>query len=41
MEVSALIPKMVIFVVLMVIGYLCAKTNFAGREFTRDASKWS
>lgn len=39
MEVSALIPKMVIFVVLMVIGYLCAKTNFAGREFTRDASK--
>lgn len=39
MEVSALIPKMTIFVVLMVIGYLCAKTNFAGREFTCDASK--
>lgn len=39
MEVSTLIPKMTIFVVLMVIGYLCAKTNFAGREFTRDASK--
>ena len=39
MEVSALIPKMLIFVVLMVIGYLCAKTNFAGKEFTRDASK--
>ena len=39
MEVSALIPKMTIFVVLMVIGYLCAKTNFAGKEFTRDASK--
>ncbi len=39
MEVSTLIPKMTIFVVLMVIGYLCAKTNFAGKEFTRDASK--
>lgn len=39
MEVSALMPKMVIFVVLMVIGYLCARTKFAGREFTRDASK--
>lgn len=39
MEVSALIPKMTIFVVLMVIGYLCAKTNFAGKEFTRDTSK--
>ena len=30
---------MIVFVVLMVIGYLCAKTNFAGREFTKDASK--
>lgn len=39
MEVSVLIPKMTVFVVLMVIGYLCAKTNFAGREFTKDASK--
>lgn len=39
MEVSALIPKMTIFVVLMVIGYICAKTKFSGREFTRDASK--
>ena len=39
MEVSALLPKMLIFVVLMVVGYLCAKTNFAGKEFTRDASK--
>lgn len=39
MEVSVLIPKMIVFVVLMVIGYLCAKTNFAGREFTKDASK--
>ena len=39
MDVSVLIPKMIGFVVLMVIGYLCAKTNFAGREFTKDASK--
>ena len=39
MEVSALLPKMLIFVVLMVIGYICAKTKFAGKEFTRDASK--
>ena len=39
MDVSVLIPKMIVFVVLMVIGYLCAKTNFAGREFTKDASK--
>ena len=39
MDVSVLIPKMTVFVVLMVIGYLCAKTNFAGREFTKDASK--
>lgn len=39
MEMSALISKMTIFVVLMVIGYACAKTNFAGKEFTKDASK--
>ena len=39
MDVYVLIPKMIVFVVLMVIGYLCAKTNFAGREFTKDASK--
>ena len=39
MDVSVLIPKIIVFVVLMVIGYLCAKTNFAGREFTKDASK--
>lgn len=39
MDVSVLIPKMTVFVVLMVIGYLCAKTHFAGAEFTRDASK--
>ena len=39
MDVSVLIPQMIVFVVLMVIGYLCAKTNFAGREFTKDASK--
>ena len=39
MDVPVLIPKMIVFVVLMVIGYLCAKTNFAGREFTKDASK--
>ena len=39
MEVSALLPKMLIFVVLMVIGYICAKTKFAGKQFTRDASK--
>ena len=39
MDVSVLIPKMIVFVVLMVIGYLCAKANFAGREFTKDASK--
>ena len=39
MDVSVLIPKMIVFVVLMVIGYLCAKTNFAGRVFTKDASK--
>lgn len=39
MDVSVLIPKMTVFVVLMVIGYLCAKTHFAGEEFTKDASK--
>lgn len=39
MEMSPLISKMLIFVVLMVIGYVCARTKFAGREFTRDASK--
>ena len=39
MDVSVLIPKMIVFVVLMVIGYLCAKTRFAGAEFTKDASK--
>ncbi len=39
MDMTALLGKMAIFVVLMVIGYFCARTNFAGREFTRDASK--
>ena len=39
MDVSVLIPKMIVFVVLMVIGYLCAKTHFAGPAFTKDASK--
>lgn len=36
---SVLVPKMIVFVVLMVVGYLCARTDFAGREFTRDASR--
>lgn len=39
MNMSGLIGKMIIFVVLMVIGYACARTKFAGREFTKDASK--
>lgn len=39
MDITALLEKMLIFVVLMVIGYFCARIGLAGREFTRDASK--
>lgn len=39
MELSGLIVKMSIFVVLMVIGYAFARTGSAGAEFTRALSK--
>lgn len=39
MDFSALIEKMVIFVVLMVIGYVCARTGTTDKSFTRAASK--
>lgn len=39
MDLSGLVVKMTIFVVLMVIGYVCAKTGVAGAEFTRATSK--
>jgi len=39
MDMTALITKMTIFVVLMVIGYLCAKGGIASAEFTRTTSK--
>lgn len=39
MSMATLLGKMVVFVVLMVTGYICARSNFAGKEFTRDASK--
>lgn len=38
MEMSALINKMVLFVVFMVIGYVLARTGRAGKEFTKAAS---
>ena len=39
MDLSGLVVKMIIFVVLMVIGYVCAKTGVAGAEFTKTTSK--
>ena len=39
MDMGTLLEKMAIFVVLMGIGYFCGRTGFAGREFTKDASK--
>ena len=39
MDMSALLTKMVIFVVLMVIGYIGARTNLLNSEFTKAASK--
>ena len=38
MDISGLAIKMVIFVVLMVIGYACAKTGYMDRGFTRTAN---
>lgn len=38
MDMSALITKMVLFVVFMVIGYALARTGRAGRDFTKAAS---
>lgn len=39
MDMSALLTKMVIFVVLMVIGYIGARTKLLNSEFTKAASK--
>ena len=39
MDMSALLTKMVIFVVLMVIGYIGARTKLLNNEFTKAASK--
>lgn len=39
MDLSALLTKMVIFVVLMVIGYIGARTTLLNGEFTKAASK--
>lgn len=41
MDVSVLIPKMIVFVVLMVIGYLCAKPALPVRSSPRMPVKWS
>lgn len=38
MEISALINKMVLFVVFMVIGYVLARSGRAGKDFTKAAS---
>ena len=39
MDMSALLNKMTIFVVLMVVGYICARMGTTGPEFTKGASK--
>ena len=39
MDMSALLTKMVIFVVLMVIGYIGARTKLLNNEVTKAASK--
>lgn len=39
MDMSALLSKMTIFVVLMVIGYVCARVGATGPEFAKGASK--
>jgi len=39
MSFSVLLGKMLIFVVLMVIGYLCVRTGYISKAFVADASK--
>ena len=39
MSFSVLLGKMLIFVVLMVIGYLCVHTGYISKAFVADASK--
>lgn len=39
MDMSALLTKMTVFVVLMVIGYLCARLGATGPDFAKGASK--
>jgi malate permease and related proteins len=39
MSFSVLLGKMLIFVVLMMIGYACARTGYIGKAFVSDASK--
>lgn len=39
MSFSVLMQKMLIFVVLMVIGYICARTGYISKAFVSDASK--
>ena len=39
MSFSVLLSKMLIFIVLMVIGYVCARTGYIGKAFVSDASK--
>ena len=39
MEVAALLNKMVVFILLMLIGYILAKRGTVGKEFTRTASR--
>lgn len=39
MSFSVLLGKMLIFVVLMVIGYLCVRTGYVSKAFVKDASK--
>ncbi len=39
MEITALIHKMTVFVVLMVIGYVCARRGYTDASFTKTTSK--
>ena len=39
MNMAPLLEKMVIFVVLMVLGYFCSRSGMLSRSFSRDASK--
>ena len=39
MEIGLIVSKMLMLLILLIIGYICAKLNITTKEFNRDASK--